>query len=111
MNRLAEILKWLVVGIALTVAAVYAGDYLVVRYRMASANAGAAFGSVVMNRLYAIPLKDGKTEYELDAQQPQVTMQCVHSLFPHMGYSPCWYLQRNSKTPIPMVIVLPFPRL
>jgi hypothetical protein len=111
MNRVVEIVKWSVVGVALAVAAVYAGDYLVVRYHMASGNTGAAFGSVVMNRLYAIPLKNGKTEYELDAQQPQVTVQCVHSLFPHMGYSPCWYLQRNSQTPIPMVIVPPFPRM
>jgi hypothetical protein len=22
---------------------------------------------------------------------------CVHSLFPHMGYQPCWYLSRHSE--------------
>jgi hypothetical protein len=55
-----------------------------------------------MYRLLAIPLKDGKTEYEFDTQQPEVDAPCVHALFPHLGDSPCWYLQRNSQKPIPM---------
>jgi hypothetical protein len=55
-----------------------------------------------MERLYAIPQKNGKIDYEFDAQQPDVTTPCVHSLFPHLGNSPCWYLQRNSQKPIPM---------
>ena len=43
-----------------------------------------------------------KTEYEFDTQQPEVDAPCVHALFPHLGDSPCWYLQRNSQKPIPM---------
>jgi hypothetical protein len=43
-----------------------------------------------------------KIDYECDAQQPEVTTPCVHSLFPHMGDKPCWYLLRNSHKPIPM---------
>jgi hypothetical protein len=82
--------------------AIYAGDYLFVRFRMAYPQAGEAFGTVKMERLYAIPQKNGKIEYEFDAQQPEVATPCVHSLFPHMGNNPCWYLQRNSQKPIPM---------
>jgi hypothetical protein len=92
-------------GLAATVllaALVYAGDYLFLRFRIAYPKAGDAFGTVQMERLYAIPQKNGKIEYEFDARQPEVTTPCVHSLFPHMGNRPCWYLQRNSQKPIPM---------
>jgi hypothetical protein len=88
------------------VALVYAGDYVAVRLRAAYPRMGSAFGSVQMVRLYAIPLKNGSTEYELDARQPEVvTVPCVRALFPHLGYRACWYLRRNSQKPIPMVIL------
>jgi hypothetical protein len=90
------------VGTVVVLALVYVGDLWLVHWRMAYPAAGAAFGSVKMERLYAIPQKGGKTEYEFDARQPEVTVPCVRSLLPHMGYSPCWYLQRNSQKPIPM---------
>ena len=80
----------------------YAADYGVLRYRVANPNAAPAFGNVTMERLYAIPQKNGKIEYQFDARQPETSVPCVHSLFPHMGQSPCWYLQRQSKKPIPM---------
>src|SRR6266851_5753864 len=67
---------------------------------------GTRFDSVQMERLYAIALKNGRTEYQLDARQPEVTVPCVRALFPHLGYSPCWYLRRNSQKPIPMVILI-----
>lgn len=92
-------------GLAATVllaALIYAGDYLFLRFRLAYPKAGDAFGTVQMERLYAIPQKNGKIEYEFDARQPEVTTPCVHSLFPHMGNRPCWYLQRNRQKPIPM---------
>ncbi len=102
MSRAVSIAQRILAGALLLTALVYAGDYLFVRFKMAYPKAGNAFGTVQMERLYAIPLKDGKTEYEFDAQQPEVMTPCVHSLFPHMGNSPCWYLQRNSQKPIPM---------
>jgi hypothetical protein len=91
-----------VVSVILLFALVYIGDYLLVRWKMAHPQNGPAFGTVHMYRLLAIPLKDGKTEYEFDTQQPEVDAPCVHALFPHLGDSPCWYLQRNSQKPIPM---------
>lgn len=102
MARASLIAQRTVIALILLCAVVYAGDYLLVRWKMTHPKAGAAFGTIRMVRLLAIPMKDGKTEYELDAQQPEVITPCVHALFPHMGNSPCWYLQRNSQKPIPM---------
>jgi hypothetical protein len=104
-KNLATISKRALAGAVLLAGLVYAGDYLFVRYRMAYPKTGEAFGSVVMERLYAIPQKSGKIDYEFDAQQPEVNTPCVHSLFPHLGLSPCWYLKQNSQKPIPMVIM------
>jgi hypothetical protein len=105
LNQFGSFVKrTLVLGVAL-VAIIYAGDYAVVRLRAAYPRLGNAFGSVQMERVYAIPLKNGNVEYELDARQPEVTVSCVRALFPHMGYQPCWYVRRNSQKPIPMAIL------
>ena len=53
-------------------AVVYAGDYVALRLRAAYPRLGKAFGAVQMERLYAIPLKNGGTEYEMDAQLQDV---------------------------------------
>jgi hypothetical protein len=87
-------------------AMLYASDYVVVRLRAAYPRLGSAYDSVQMVRLYAIPLKNGRMEYELDARQPEVTLTCVRALFPQLGFKPCWYLRRNSQKPIPMLILL-----
>ena len=50
------------------------------------------YGVVQVRRFYAMPLKGSKTEYG-DAGIENVT--CVHSLFPHFGYNPCWYANRH----------------
>lgn len=102
MSSAALIAKRAAVAVILMAALLYAGDDLLVRWKMAYPKAGEAFGTVHMERLYAIPQKNGKIEYEFDAQQPEVTTPCVHALFPHMGNSPCWYLRRISQKPIPM---------
>jgi hypothetical protein len=106
LNQLGKFARRVLVFIAGLVAVVYASDYVVVRLRAAYPRLGSAYGSVQMERLYAIPLKNGNVEYELDARQPEVTVPCVLALFPHMGYRPCWYLRRNSQKPIPMVILI-----
>jgi len=95
----------LLLAVALSAIA-YAGDYALLRLRMVFPRWAAAFDSVQMERLYAIALKNGKTAYELDAQRPEVTLPCVRALFPHLGYSPCWYLRRRSEKPIPMIILI-----
>jgi hypothetical protein len=69
----------------------YAADYAVFRYRV-SAN-HQPFGTVSVEHYDAVLHKDGKSELIFDPPAPQT---CVHSLFPHGGYSPCWYLSRHA---------------
>jgi hypothetical protein len=107
MSRLTNSLKRAAVGIVVVVVAAFILDYVVLRAKIMFPKLGAATGTVQMTRLYAIAQKNGRVEYELDANQPEVTMPCVHSIFPHMGNSPCWYLQQNATKPIP-VAILPF---
>ncbi len=102
MTRAGEIAGRTVASLLIFAAIGYAGDYAVLRYRIAYPKSGEAFGTVRMERLYVIPQKSGKIEYEFDARQPEVDVPCVHSLFSHMNQNPCWYLQRNSQKPIPM---------
>jgi hypothetical protein len=73
----------------------YAADYAVLQLKMKRNNGAAALGSVTS--YYGTVLKDGKMEIFTD--QPQVET-CVHSLFPHSGYRPCWYASRNNVKPI-----------
>jgi hypothetical protein len=107
MSRLSNIFKRVVIGIVVAAFAAYIVDYVVLRAKMMFPKLGPATGTVQMTRLYAIAQKNGRVEYELDANQPEVTTPCVHSLFSHMGNSPCWYLQQNATKPIP-VVILPF---
>jgi len=110
MSRLSNIFKRTVVGAALAVVVVFVVDYVVLRAKLMFPKLGAATGTVLMQRMYAIPQKNGRVEYEMDVNQPQVNTPCVHSLFPHMGNSPCWYLQQNATKPIPVVILPALPR-
>jgi hypothetical protein len=68
----------------------YAGDYLSLKYRIPGNRA--QFGTVQTRTSYAVEQKNRKTEYYFN---PPENETCVHSLFPQLGYSPCWYLERN----------------
>jgi hypothetical protein len=68
-------------------AAVYCGDFLVFRVRVA-ANWN-PYGSVTVEPYYAIAQKSGKTQFIFQTPQEQT---CIHALLPHSGYSTCWYL-------------------
>jgi hypothetical protein len=71
---------------------VYAGDYLSVRYRIPGNRE--QFGAVTVQHYDAIQEKSGKTEFIFN---PPAAQTCVHALFPHFGYTPCWYLKRHSE--------------
>jgi hypothetical protein len=47
---------------------------------------------VQVKPLYAVRQKSGRIEYSVGDTETQT---CVRSLFPHMGYTPCWYLIRH----------------
>jgi hypothetical protein len=81
---------------AMLLVILYAGDYLSVRYRIPNRE---PLSTVKIQRYYAVPQKDRKTEYYfLDPE----TQQCVNSLFPHLGSNPCWYVSRHKKKEINM---------
>ena len=78
-------------------ASAYVLDYLVLRFRIASNRQ--PFGSITVHPYYAVPQKGQKTEFILGDPTVQ---QCVHSLFPHMGDNPCWYLTTHTDQRIDM---------
>jgi len=85
---------------------VYASDFVTLRLRMLHPKPGDPFETVTALRILAIGEKGNKTEYSVDPLQPQQTAECVHSLFPHNGDPPCWYLKRKLAQPIPMTVLL-----
>ncbi len=92
-------------ALLMVIAVTYGYDYASVRRRMNTQKPGDPFDSVTYPHILEIPEKGNKVEYALDAQSPMETESCVHSLFPHYGYTPCWYVVRRSKSPTPMTIV------
>ena len=79
----------------LAFAALYAGDYYSARYRIPGNRQ--TLGSVEVQTSYAIRLKNGRIEYTLGDSYIET---CVRSLFPQLGYTPCWYLSRHAKQTI-----------
>ncbi len=73
----------------LSAIAMYALDYAVLRYRSRD-----GFGVVQVQPYYAVHLKNGKTEI---MPGDALTDTCVRSVFPQMGYSPCWYANRQKR--------------
>ncbi len=93
-------------ALLMLLALAYGYDYASVRRRISAKKQGDPFDIVTFPHLLAIPQKGNKVDYELDAQAPMESVPCVHSLFPHYGYTPCWYVLRASKNPTQMTIVL-----
>jgi hypothetical protein len=78
-------------------ALVYAGDYASVRIPIPSGRN--PYSTVRVRPYLDVPLKSGKSDlYFLPPQQ----QTCVNSLFPHLGYSPCWYLRKHTHPRIRM---------
>jgi len=92
--RLAQ---WILLVAVASLVAVYLCDYLALRYRVS--NHRDPFGTVNVRPYYAVPKKNGQTEFLFDDPQ---TEQCVHSLFPHFGDAPCWYASRRTEKRIDM---------
>ena len=97
MQGIVLIAKRVLIGMVLLLCLIYAGDSISVSYRIP--NNREPFEVVNTNRYYAIPQKDGKTEF---APAPPMSQTCVHSPFPHAGDSPCWYVYRHLKKRIDM---------
>lgn len=94
--------KRALIAILTALAICYVGDYFWFRVRMIHPKPADPLESMKALRVLAIPEKGGKTSYEIDQQNPEQTVTCVHSLFPHGGSSPCWYVKPRLNQPIPM---------
>ena len=76
--------------LVLAIGVTYLIDYAVLRIRIARNRE--PFGTVTVHRYYAVEKKNGKTEFLFNPPRDE---QCVHSMFAHMGYVPCWRLERH----------------
>ena len=99
MTHIPRIVVRSALGILVVIALLYLGDYASVKYRMRKNIPGDPLSTVRVQTIYTIPHKDGRAEYVFG---PRETKTCVRSIFPHLGYSPCWYLQRTAQQQIPM---------
>ena len=70
----------------------YTVDYVLFRNRVAANRQ--PFGQVTVMPYYAVPQKNGKTQFIFNPPEAQT---CVHALFPRAGFTPCWYLQRHTE--------------
>jgi len=81
--------------IILTVAAVYAVDFLSIRVPIPPSRQ--TLGKVRVRPEWVVRLKNGKDDISFG--DPEVDT-CSNSLFPQMGYTPCWYMQRHQNKEI-----------
>jgi hypothetical protein len=79
-----------VIAFLVLLAAWYGVEDLSIRFRIP--NNREPFGAVEVLHYYALHLKSGRLEYNFDRSENEV---CTNSLFPHLGYSPCWYVRRH----------------
>jgi len=98
----SAILKWCLIAAAILLLSAYGVDSVSVALRARHATPTNPYETLTAPRVFAIAEKASKTEYQIDAENPTQTVTCVHALFPHGGYSPCWQVQRTIHQPIPM---------
>lgn len=78
------------IGLLGAAAIAYAIDAIQVRVRLASGGPSQVYSTVTI--YYAAALKGGR--YEVFTGRPDHET-CANSLFPQMGYAPCWYLRQH----------------
>ena len=96
-SRTRVTIKLAIALMVLSVCVLYAADYLLIRAKVAWNRQ--PFGVVKVTTTYSVTQKSGKNEFYFNPPEDQT---CVHSLFPHLGYSPCWYLSRHTTQQINM---------
>jgi hypothetical protein len=80
----------------------YLADFAWYEMHLLFPKLGPANGSVHRTRLLAVPVKNNKVDFEIDSARPEEDLPCTHSLFPHSGNRPCWYVTRHANDPIAM---------
>jgi hypothetical protein len=99
MNRILKFASRVLLALLILVAIIWIGDYISFHYRLSKGTSGGALQTIRVQSTYAIPHKDGMAEYVFG--QPQ-DVTCARSIFPHAGYTACWYLQKSVAKPIQM---------
>jgi hypothetical protein len=89
--RTTVIFQRVILAMIVAAALVYAGDYLWARHLMAGGGS-AALGTVMVHHEWDIPRKDGRVEFDMDPAEAE----SIHAMFPHFGYTPCWYAVRHT---------------
>ena len=87
-KKLKRILRFALIAVGVLLPVLYIADYFAARFKTQP------LGTVQIDSFYAIHEKGGKTEFDYKGSENQT---CVHSIFPHFGYSPCWYLNRTKE--------------
>jgi hypothetical protein len=86
-RQIGRVVKFATLALVL----LYGGDYFSARYRIPGNRE--TLGSVQVQTLWAIKQKDGRIDYESGDTNAQT---CIYSLFPQLGYTPCWYLTKHA---------------
>jgi hypothetical protein len=94
-TQLVPSIKRLAAGLVVAAVVFYLIEDFSIRIRLA--NGADLFGSVPVNGHDSIPQKNGATEAVPADAAPQA---CLHSVFPHLGDSPCWYVESHKNTKI-----------
>jgi hypothetical protein len=92
-------LKWIGAVLFALAGLVYAGDFVWFEFRIHNAKPNDPLETVTF--FYATGVKGGKVEVFYDQPQTQI---CVHSIFPHQGYKPCWRFNRSHVQLISLMI-------
>jgi hypothetical protein len=82
----AALVKRIAILVVISVCIAYLADLVAVKLRHDP------LSLVQINKIYAVPQKGGKTAFDAGEPEPET---CVNSIFPHLGYSPCWYVNRH----------------
>ena len=92
-----KLIKRIVLIIVTLIVLVYTADFASVRIPIPRGRV--VTSTITVRPYYDVGLKSGKSAfYFLDPQK----QTCVNSLFPHLGYSPCWYLRKHTQPRIQM---------
>lgn len=102
MNVVLKIAIRLLIAALTLLGLVWLGDYVTARHRIAI-GASSFVESVKVQPMYIVPHKDSRAEYVFG--DPQM-VNCLHSIFPHFGDNPCWYVKKHAQPAVPMTILL-----
>ena len=86
-HRMYRYLKYGLPAVIVLAGVTYLADGLYLHYR------GTPTSDMRVDSMYKMTNRWNEVEYSVGSTG---TQRCVKSLYPHGGYSPCWYLTRHT---------------